>query len=215
MIGTKAGALVPHTPGYLRGRPDAPVFDLRVGSLAERDLFEARLDGEFDAAPVYDFHLRGAAIDGVRALAGDGADQLAAIITAAFDGDEPLNAADKATFDEVTALLLQHWPEYRALRHRASRRARIMPSLAFMTWCAGWRNVTDAAGKPVEFARTATGGIDEDAVRRIPDIVLTLVGAEAVAMQYGRGEEKNFSPPSGSGESPGNSDSDVISATDG
>lgn len=215
MIGTKSGATIPFTPPWLREAPDAPVFDLRVGSLAERDLFEARLDGEFDAAPVYDFHLRAAAIAGANALGGDDAGELVGLINAGFDDDEPLDDGQRATLVELQSLLHQHWPEYRELRQRAARRQRIMPTLAFMTWCSGWRNVTGVDGQPVEFARGAGGVIDEDAVRRIPDIILAVTGAQCVAMQYGRGEEKNFSPPSGSGGTPGSSDSDEHSATDG
>ena len=214
MILTKAGATVAFVPPWLRDQPNPPTFDLVVGSLTDRDLFEARLDGEFDAARVYDFHLRAAAIDGARALGGDDADALVALISAGF-GDEALPDDERATFIEAEKLIRQHWPEYRELVLQNARRQKLQPTLAFLTWCTGWRNVTDVQGQPIEFARDATGAISEAAMRRIPDLLVAVVGAQALAMQYGRGEEKNSSPPSPSDGTRGNSGSVADGATDG
>lgn len=208
MIITKTGATIAFTPQWLRDNPDPPVFHLRVGALSERDLFEATLDGEYDAAPVYDFILRAAALAGTVALGGDDAAALTDLVSADFGDDGEISPVDRATLDGLYEILLDHWPDYRSLRKQAARRQKLMPTLAFVTWCTGWENVTDSRGVSVEFAVGATGKPSDECLRRIPDLMLAIAGSEALAMQYGRGEEKNSAPPSPSAATGESSSSD-------
>jgi hypothetical protein len=178
-------------------RPKLPVFILKAGSITERDLFEAELEGRYGAGMVMSFQLLDAAVNGVRALLGDEGGAIEELLRAdyasslsAADGEQ-LSPIDKAKLKSATEILAGSWPEYAGLVEREARRNSLLPTLAFSRWCDGWENLADRHGKPVEFARDATGGIPDGVLRRVDFTMIRSAGLEAYALQYGRSHAKN------------------------
>jgi hypothetical protein len=185
------------TPSWLEktatGKPakNPPVFHLRAGSILERDQFEAELDGRHRAGRVLGFQLLEAAIAGVEALVpGDDAAALTELLRSDFAG-ETLAPADRAQVAAVAEILTKSWPEFAACKQQESRRTAILPTLAFITWCAGWDNLTGDDGEPVVYARTALGELDDALLRRVPFTMMRAAGMEAYRLQYGAGQAKN------------------------
>lgn len=171
-----------------------PVFLLEAGSIVSRDQFEAELEGKYGAGMVLSFHLLEAALDGLRALLGDDATEIEELLRAdlaATSDAEQLTPQEKAKVKAATEILAKHWPEYAALVERESRRSRLLPTLAFVQWCKGWENLVDANGEPIEYARSATGEIADELLRRVPFVMLRAAGLEAYGVQYGRTQAKN------------------------
>ena len=199
MIGTQTGKSTPYVPPWMRDRKNPPTFQLRTVSTLERDAFEAELEGVHNAGAVYDVVVRDITMAGIRALAGaDDQGRLTDLVDqeATLDRGEELAPEEAALLRGMREVLAQHWPEYRTVQAQISRRNKLLPTLAFMTFCTGWENVTGNDGKPLIFATNLLGQIDEDALRKVPHIMLHVTGMEAYAMQYGSGEAKNSGPPS-------------------
>lgn len=218
MIGTQTGKSTPYVPPWMRDRKSPPTFQLRTVSTLERDAFEAELEGVHNAGAVYDVVVRDITMAGVRALAS--ADDQGRLIDlldqeAALDKGEELAPEEAALLRGMREVLAQHWPEYRTVQAQISRRNKLLPTLAFMTFCTGWENVTGNDGKPLAFSTNQLGQIDEDALRKVPHIMLHVTGMEAYAMQYGSGEAKNSEPPSKSSGTPKTSTSGGGSTRDG
>lgn len=197
MIGTQTGKSTPYVPAWLRDRKEPPTFQLRTASTLERDAFEAELEGVHNAGAVYDVVVREITMAGVRALAEeDDQGRLIDLLDqeAALKKGEEMSPEETALLRGLREVLSQHWPEYRVVQAQISRRNKLLPTLAFMTFCNGWDNVTGNDGEPLNFATNALGQIDEDVLRKVPHIMLHVTGMEAYAMQYGSGEAKNSGP---------------------
>ncbi|VWX56719.1 hypothetical protein [Sphingorhabdus sp. 109] len=197
MIGTSTSKTTPYSPPWLRDRKNPPTFHLRTASTLERDAFEAELEGVHNAGAVYDVVVREITIAGVRALAAeDDQGRLIDLLDqeAALDKGDELSTEEAALLRGLREVLSLHWPEYRAIQAQVSRRNKLLPTLAFMTFCSGWSDVTGNDGEPLKFATNALGQIDEDVLRRVPHIMLHVTGMQAYSMQYGSGEAKNSAP---------------------
>lgn len=194
-----SGSAVRFTPQWLRDAPNMPVFYLRAGSLIDRDAFEARMEGEFDAGVVYDFQEKAIIKEGVAALAPEGdRDELIALVENhyALNQGERLPDVERARYVELLDILGKHWPDYRALRMQAARRENLLPTVAFMTFCVGWSNVNSTlTGEPLDFAVNDKGEIDPEVLIAMPSLMLKSAGQEAFRMLWGRAERKNSAPP--------------------
>lgn len=172
-----------------------PVFLLKAGTILERDQFEAELEGRHAAGMVLSFHLLEAAVGGLRALLGkEDAAEIEDLLRSDYSaaaGDGSLSPQERAKVKGATEILAKHWPDYSALVEQEARRSQILPTLAFVQWCSGWENVTDQDGAPVEYARGATGEIDDALLRRVPFTMIRSAGMAAYGLQYGRSQAKN------------------------
>ncbi len=181
------------TPEWLkRGEEETwPRFMLRAGPVLERDQFEAELEGRHRAGTVLPFQLLDVVVTGLRALLGpEEAAPLEELVRAEYGGEE-LSPADRVVVKGATDALAEHWPEYQAAMEQEARRNAVLPTLAFVRWCQGWENVTDAAGEPVDYVRDALGRIPDEVLRRVPFTAIRAVGMRAYGLQYGRTELKN------------------------
>lgn len=207
------------TPPWLRDQPNPPAFALRAGSIIDRDMFEARLDGEFGARVIYDFQEKAIIKEGIAALAPEGdRDELIALVETHYSSDpeSQLSDVERARFQEVLDIMAQHWPDYRACRTQAARRENILPTLAFMTFCVDWRNVQSVrTGEIVPFAKNAQGEIEPELLIEIPGLMLKAAGQEAYRMLWGQAERKNSVPPLKSPPDPAISSSGGDTGTDG
>lgn len=218
MILTTTTAAVPFTPDWLAGKPDAPVFLLRAGSLIERGQMEAELAGEHRAGPVFYFEVHAAIQADINLLLADDPERGRALelveLERVYETDkaealaagreppaDPLSAIDRQQLVEIRRILAEHGPEYREVIARGERRRQIAPLVAFRKFCIGW-TLTDGDGKPIPFERAADGQVADGALRRLDPLLLIAAGNRAFALQYGSGEEKNSAPPSASGEAP-------------
>lgn len=178
-------------------QPAPPTFTLRAGSIIERDQFEAELEGRFGAGMVLGFRLLEAAVGGVRALLGEEGIELEELLRAEFaaaassDRGGELSPQEKARLKATTEILARNWPEYAGLVEQEARRNQILPTLAFVQWCAGWENVVDREGAPVVYERGPTGDLPDHLLRRVPFTMIRAAGLEAYALQYGRAHAKN------------------------
>lgn len=194
------------TPSWARkGKKDArPVYYLRPATVLDRDEFEAELSGRYRAGQVAPHQYRDIAIDGIRALVqGEDADKLVELVQSVHSArqdalaagrmpdDAALSPAERAEMKAVEDILTKHWPDYQAAVEQEAKRNQVLPTLAFMRWCDGWKNVTGEDGKPVDYERDPLGEIPEDVLRRLPRIAMRAAGLEAYYLQYGRGEAKN------------------------
>lgn len=189
------------SPGWVKKEKGVkvPVFHLRPGTVLERDEFEGDLEGRHNAGGVALYVIREIAREGITALADspDDAETMIALVEQDHDlqtkkdGAEPMDAKAKAQLREVFDILQKHWPDYRDAVAQNARHNNLLPTLAFMRWCDGWENLTDADGEPVEYSRNARGEIPDDVLRRIPALMLRAAGLEAYQVQYGRGQAKN------------------------
>lgn len=174
-----------------------PGFKIRMASLIERGEFDAELDGRHSAAAVPAFVMLDTAIAGVGALLeGDEAEEIAQLLRSfhsdAGDGERAgASAAERAQIAAVEEVLKKSWPAYRQLIEQSARYRNLMPLLAFQRFVDGWENVTGTDGKPVEFARDASGQIPDALMRRIHPALIYAAGNRAYSFQYAVGEEKN------------------------
>lgn len=200
MILTSTTEAVPFTPPWLEGTPNAPVFHLRAGSTIERGQMCAQLDGPLQAAKVWSHQLREAQLSGIDKLFADDPeyDRLVEIFGAEGDEAEALTEDDRKLIEQVSKLLIQHWPDFADLVAQMQRRRELVPIVALTRFCAGWENVRDAAGELVPFETDRNGHVADRALRRVQELDLLAAGNRAYAMQFGGGEEKNSARPSSS-----------------
>lgn len=184
-----------YTPPWIAGDDESakPVFHLRAGTIMERDQFEAELEGRYRAGLMPRYQIRDIAIEGVRHLLADRPDDVEAIVdllNADYNRDEmtPEQMAEMATAKDVLA---QHWPAYQQAMAQQARYEAHLPSLAFIRWCSGWERVTDVNDWPIVYARSPLGEIDQDALRRLPPLLVRSAGVMAYKLQYGQADEKN------------------------
>jgi hypothetical protein len=193
MIGTSTTAADRYTPPHLEGKPGAPVFLLRSGSIIERGQMEAELSGQHQAGRVFGYELRDAVREGVMALlVGDPAlDELLGFIDAEAEGNADALADDaKRALVEVRQILAEHWAPYRDLVTQLERRREIAPIVALRRFCVGWENV-DAT-----FSRGRDGMVEEACLRGIDLFMIRFAGNRAYALQYAEGQEGNSPRPS-------------------
>ena len=204
MILTSTTETVPFTPPWLEGAADAPVFHLRAGSTIERGQMCAQLDGPLQAAKVWSHQLQDAQLKGIDKLFADDPDydRLVAIFSAEGDEAEALTDDDRKLIEQVTKLLVQHWPDFADLVAQMQRRRELVPIVALTRFCAGWDNVRDVAGELVPFETDRNGHVADRALRRVQELDLLAAGNRAYAMQFGGGEEKNSERPSSSDAGP-------------
>lgn len=215
MIGTSITASVPFTPAWLESATNPPRFHLRAGSVIERGALEAELAGEHRAARVLGYELLIAIRSGVAVLlAGDpeldrvqGLIETEAEMNGVTDG---MLAEDRLLLAETRKILSEHWPEYRELLARQSRRNQIAPILALQRFCVGWDNVSDAQDQPIEYARDRDG-VSNAAMSRLQPLELLVAGNRAYAMLYGGDQAGNSQRPSSSGNGPQTSNSGASS----
>lgn len=200
MILTSTTETVPYTPEWLQGAKDAPVFHLRAGSTIERGQMCAQLDGPLQAAKVWSHQLREAQMQGIDKLFADDPeyDRLVAIFGAEGDEAEALTDDDRKLIEQVTKLLVTHWPDFADLVAQMQRRRELVPIVALTRFCASWDNVRDVDGELVPFEADRNGHVADRALRRVQELDLLAAGNRAYAMQFGGGEEKNFERPSSS-----------------
>lgn len=190
---------IPYTPPWLQPaegeerKAPLPRFDLRLGSIVERDAFDAELEGKWRAKQVPAFLMLEVAVRGLHALLPpDDAAQLEELLRAAHAPDaEALGQAELQQVKEAEEILAEHWTEYRLLVEQNARHDRIAPTLAFQRWCAGWDNVMDDAGASIAYERTALGEIPDATLRRLSPLAIRAAGYRALNLQYGAGEAKN------------------------
>lgn len=205
---TALSAAEPFTPKWIEG-PGAPIFLIRAGDVIERELFEAILSGPvYNAGEVWPWEKHGALVEGIAAIGGEDAPQLIALAEASMQ-EVLADPQEKALLAQVTALVAQHFPPYRALVEQDIRRRGILPVAAFCRYCTGWENV-DA-----EMKRGVDGMIDASAIATIDPIMLRSAGMEAYNRQYGISARKNSASPLKSGDDQETSPSADASAKDG
>lgn len=196
------------TPGWQQG-DGAPVYLLRAGSVIDRAQLEAELAGEHNAGRVFAFELMEAFRTGVLQLLGSGDDagQVLAIAAAemALQPGEKLPDDEARTLAEARDVLAQHWPDYRAIRSRQSRRQEMAPLLAFRRFCIGWENVS------APFTRGPNGLVTDEALGQIDPLELIAAGGHAFGLLYPTDQEGNSQRPSQSGDGPKISKSDAPS----
>jgi len=215
MIGTSITISVPFTPAWLESAANPPRFHLRAGSVIERGALEAELAGEHRAARVMGYELLMAIRSGVATLlAGDPElDRVQGLIEAEAEVNgetDSFPAEDRRLLAETRKVLSEHWPEYRELLARQSRRNQIAPILALQRFCVGWDNVSDANDLPIEFARDRDG-VSNAALSRLQPLELLVAGNRAYAMLYGADQAGNSQRPSSSGNGQQTSNSDATS----
>ena len=172
--------LLPFTPPWLEGKPNAPRYLLQPGGVVERSLFEAELASPpYNAGRVYDVQLYEAARDGVRAWAtGDDLARLLELIDAHQGGQLKDGSSDMQMFLTVEAALRDKWPTYAALCAQRSRRQECLPLLAVQRFLRGWENVD----KP--FKANFDGSPSPETLAAIPPLELRVVGLQAWSLLY-------------------------------
>ncbi len=214
MISTSTAEPIPFTPPWLEGKPDAPVYRLRAGSVIERGQFEAELAGRYRAGRVYGHELRAAVRSGVETLlAGDQSlDHLLGLIEAEAEGEEvELSNEDKLLLAEVRSTLAEHWPEYRELTAQLERRREIAPIVALQWFCVGWEGCKGDGGNPAVFAQDRYGRVTEAALLGLAPLEMMVAGNRCYGLQYALGQEGNSPPPTPSDVGPATSVSDAPS----
>lgn len=207
--------VIAFTPSYRQGEADAPVYHLRVGNVIERASFEAELAGDHRAGEVAPWDIALALAEGIAALLTEAPDRDRVLELAAAEKLEELSAEDRQLIAEVTQIVSEHWPAYRALVAQQERRRQILPVIAFRRFCRGWDNVTDRDGAPVPFAASADGMVSLEAALSLAPMDLKLAGIRAFNLLYGRGEAGNSARPSKSDDGQETSISDDTSKADG
>lgn len=217
-------APAPFTPSWYKAGK-GPVFLIRAGDVAEREMFEAELAGEHDAGRVMESELNGAFEAGLAFLLADAPEQLAELQAllaeergvAEHNGEVLIRAiglplTDRPAFleqesrqlpddqrqalDEVRRLVHKHWPDYRALIAQQARRMAMLPLEAFRRFCVGWEGLKHPCEVgPDDLVTTA-------AVGRVPQNDMKAAGIHAYGLLYGASSEetrKNSSAPERSG----------------
>lgn len=204
MILTSTTETVPFTPPWLEGAADAPVFHLRAGSTIERGQMCAQLDGPLQAAKVWSHQLQDAQLKGIDALFADDPeyDRLVALFSAEAEEAAAFSDDDKQLIEQVTKLLVAHWPDFADLVAQMQRRRELVPIVALTRFCVGWDNVRDVDGELVPFEADRNGHVTDRALRRVQELNLLAAGNRAFNLQFGGGEEKNSERPSASEDGP-------------
>ena len=219
MISTSTTARVPFTPSWLEGLPEAPVFQLRAGSVVERGLMEAELAGEHRAGKVYDFELRREMRAGVAALLADDPelDTVLGAIEAEGElvGEAKLPDDQERLLREVRDVLRQHWPDYRDLVAQLERRRQIAPIVALKRFCMGWERAIGDKGEPAPFARGRDGLVTDAALAGLSGLELLAAGNRAYLLQFGTGQAGNSPRPGSSAKDPTTSPLADASTADG
>ncbi len=189
-----------HTPPWLK-KEDAPVYLLRSGSVIERSLVEAELAGEYQAGRVFAFELMEAFRSGIVTLLGQtaDADQILGLAGAelALEKGETLPPDEAKMLDEAREELARHWPPYRSIVARQSRRKELAPVIAFRRLCVGWENVS------ATFQKGPDGLIPLALLEEIDPLELISAGNAAYGMLYpSEADEGNSRRPSPSDEAP-------------
>jgi hypothetical protein len=207
--------IVAFTPAYRQNEDAPPVYHLRVGSVIERASFEAELAGEHRAGEVAPWDLALALAEGIAALLAEAPDRDRVLELAAADNLDELSADDRQLIKEVTEVISEHWPAYRALVAQQERRRQILPVLAFRRFCKGWENVNRFDGSAVIHSASVDGMVSLEALAGLPPMELKLAGIRAFNLLYGTGEAGNSARPSKSDDGQATSDSDDTSTAAG
>jgi hypothetical protein len=219
MISTDIANSVPFTPPWLEGKPNAPVFYLRGGSVIERGLMEAELAGTHRAGPILGYELLEAIRSGVATLLATDPDldRVLGLVEAEASGEtEGFDDDDRQLLVEIRKTLAEHWPEYRDLLAQSQRRNQIAPIVALQRFCTGWENVVDDKRKPIAFERERRSGLVADvALARVPALEMLFTGNRAYSMQYCADQEGNLPRPSSSDDGLQTSRSDDTSTVGG
>lgn len=180
MVPLSTSNLVPFTPPWLEGKPNAPRYLLQPGGVVERSLFEAELASPpYNAGRVYDVQLYEAARDGVRAWAtGDDLARLLELIDAHQSQQLKDGSADMQMFLTVEAALRDKWPAYAALCAQRARRQECLPLLAAQRFLRGWENID----KP--FQANFDGSPSPKTLAAIPQLELKAIGLQAWSLLY-------------------------------
>jgi hypothetical protein len=212
MILTSTTETVLFTPPWLEGAPNAPVFQLRAGSVIERGQMEAELAGTHRAGKVFGYELRQAIRSGVLALLSDDPDldRVLGIVEAESEGDaDTLSEDDRKVLGEVRKVLAEHWSEYRDLVAQLERRREIAPIVALRRFCVS----IDAPS--LTFARGRDGLVSEATLAALDPLEMLVAGNHAYALQWPGVTEGNSPRPSPSDASPKPSSSAATSKADG
>lgn len=203
MIPTDITTGHPFTPSWREDEENPPRYYFRGASVIERSQIEAELAGEYGAGRVFSVEMISAFRSGLQALLADDPelDRLLELVQAESMGDAP-DGDDRQLLLEARAVLQRHWPEYRALIAQQERRREIMPIILFRRLCCGWDNVS------VPFSRGKDKLIPDAVLTRIDPMEMIAAGNFAYGMIYAGDEERNFPPPSPSGDVQGTSPSD-------
>jgi len=182
---------VPFTPSWHEGTENAPVYLLRVGTVAERAALEAELAGDYRCGSVYNFDLVAAFIEGVNHLLADnpGREELVTLAEGERSG-ETLAPADKARLITAREIVAEHWPPYAVLAARHERRSAIAPLVTFRRFCIGWQNVEGA------FEKGLDGLVTLAAMADLPDLDIRAAGSHAYALLYAGSQAGNLPAPS-------------------
>jgi hypothetical protein len=206
MIALKTDARPFTPPWYKSGK--GPVFMIRAGDVAEREMFEAELAGEHDAARVLDIEIELALESGISFLLADAPEQLeelramlaeekelasanATVLERAiglppeerqaFIEKESRKLPDdrRQTLDEARRLIHKHWPDYRALIAQQARRQALLPLEAFRRFCTGWERLKQP------YQAGPDGLVTLDAVKGVSPSDMKAAGLHAYRLLYG------------------------------
>lgn len=168
------------TPFWLKNEIDPPVFFLRVGGELDRELFQTELADRFNAPAVYTHELREAMLTGLSRFAAPGdLNRLMMVTDAGFAGKID-SAADKALYAALEKQMRENWPPFHALCQRMETRQAIIPALAFMKFCIGWRNVRDIETRElISFAQDKLGLVDRACIARVDPLEMRAAGNRA------------------------------------
>lgn len=202
------------TPEWRQEEEVQPVYLLRAGNIIERELLEAELAGEHRAGRVSQLELRTVFCDGVATLLKD-SDAAGQIIELVMQDEGDLDATSRQLLFEAREVIEAHWPEYRALKSQAERRAAILPIVAFRQFCTGWENVEDRDGEPLAFKRAPDGQVSLEAMAKLMPIDVKLAGYKAYNLLYATDQVGNSARPSKSDDGQQTSHSDAPSPGDG
>ena len=227
---------VPFTPPWYK-KGEGSTFMIRPGDVIEREMFEAEMSGQYDAARVMRYEINAAFRDGVSHLLSDSPEHLEALLEidarareietfnagvfvealgvpedqrAAFieNKQQTLPASDRQTLEEAERVLKQHWPDYRALVAQEERRRAMVPLTAFRRFCVGWE------GPEVPFSTGPDDLVTAEAIQGLGQNDMKSAGLYAYQLLYATTEErsrKNSSAPSNVVDAPTTSPSGAAS----
>lgn len=169
------------------------VFMIRAGDVIERDMFEADL-ADLGADRVHDFQLTEAFLAGVEVLLDGHPEDIARIreamaATDALADGEELPADERALLEGARQAVQKAWPPYQTLLSQSSRRAKLIPTLAFRRFVTGWQGPDMPA-----FEKDIEGNVSLAAMKAIAPIVMRIAGQRAYALLWATGELGNSAP---------------------
>lgn len=211
-------ASAPFTPKWYPPG-EGPIFMIRAGDLAERQMLEAELEGQHDAGRVYRLDIEAAFDAGCERLLADAPEELAALqellaqereiekhnsdlfvqalgvaeadrVAFIAESSRHLPDGDRQQLAEVRRLIREHWPDYRALLAQQARREALVPLLCFKRFCTGWEGVD------LDFAAGVDGQVTDDSARAVRANDLQAAGLHAYGLLYAadvKATEKNSS----------------------